>query len=429
MCKSSSRTQCHCCQKNFCRTHFIEHDNLPNVQLNAFVDEINLLNDRLAAFNVDQMVGDSRRQLERWRINCHKIIDDIFEEKCHEIDQRANEKIEKQRDGISKMRSLVAELLRKQETTMKDIDLLKVNIHTVIEKLNNMEQTCIGVVVRPLVINDNLIRIEELYAPQLDLSILLPPYKTTSHVGGSSVTIASNDQFFLIHQQPNLCLMDRELTVVKMSEWNHGLIRDMCWSWTLARFFVLAQTKIFTVDENAMSVEVIQINQDQKWWSGTCSDTSLFLSTLHGGSSIWKFSLFPSIRFEKQWSSAETCAENQIITNIVYKNEMLALTLMDGRKEEKLIELRSSITLERLWSLRLDLEYDACLFGFCFLNHGDWLVWNSNPSCILHITKDGKLLATSGYNTHPGSVCLFDGNKLIVSTDKSINCHELNSKK
>ncbi|CAF1493920.1 unnamed protein product [Rotaria sordida] len=181
MCKSSSCTQCHCCDKKFCRTHFIEHDNL---QLTSLTDEINLLNDRLMAFNVEKLISNSHQKLETWRAHCHKTIDDIFEEKCQEINQRANEKIERQRDEVSKMQSTVAELIQKQETTMKDIDLLKATIQTIEKKINNIEQTCFEVINRPLVIDDNLIRIEELYIPHLDLSTFPPPYRTINHTDG-----------------------------------------------------------------------------------------------------------------------------------------------------------------------------------------------------------------------------------------------------
>jgi hypothetical protein len=43
------------------------------------IDEINLLNDQLMAFNIDKLTHDSHQKLERWRAYCHKLIDDIFE--------------------------------------------------------------------------------------------------------------------------------------------------------------------------------------------------------------------------------------------------------------------------------------------------------------------------------------------------------------
>jgi hypothetical protein len=405
----------------------MEHDNLPNVQLNPLVDEINLLSDQLTALSADQLTGDARKKLERWRINCHKMIDDAFDQKCRELDQRANEKVEQQRDEISKIQLTIAELIQKQDTTMKDIDSLTTSIHTIGQAINNMKYTCFGVTIRPLAIDENFIFIEELFMPELELSTLPHPYRTINHIDGSSSIIASSDRFFLIHQEPNLCLTDRELTVIKRNQWSHGNIYDMCWSSKLSKFFVITETDVFVVDDKTLSIEPVKIDQKERWFSSTCSDTALFLTTLNNGSSIFEFALFPSVRFEKEWKSSLTCAQSQLITSITYKNEMLAMTILELIEEEKLIELRSSTTLERIWSLRLDIEYSQHLFRCCSLNRDDWLVWDFNTFRLLHITKDGNLQATSTYNECPCCVTLFHGNELVISTSKSINFHKIKS--
>ena len=424
-CKSSSRTQCHCCKKNFCRNHFIEHDNLPNLQLNTLADEINLLNNRLTAFNVEKLIGDSHRKLEEWRTRCYKTIDDIFQAKCREIDQHANEIVEQHRNGIHQLRLKIAELLKKQEATMKDIDTLKTMVSTQEEKLNVMEQTCFTVFARSLIVDDSLIRIDKLYQPRFDLSLLAPPYKTIDHVDDSSGVIASNAQFFFVHQAPNLSLMSRELIGIKNHRWSHGLIWDICWSSVLTCFFIITETSLFKVDDKTLSIESIQINQSKKWCSCTCSDEKLFLSTFGVGSTILQFHIFPSFEFEKQWKSQDICSKDQMITNLVYHNETLALTFLDIRKEEKIMELRSSTTLERLWSLKLDVVYKKSISRCCFLNHGDWLVWDYGTPRILHIANDGKLKKTSEYNSNLVNLILVDGDKLAISTTKGIHIHKI----
>lgn len=427
MCKNLSRTQCHCCRNNFCRSHFVEHDNLPNLQLNSLVDEINSLQDRLTTLDVHKLARDSRQKLEQWRIRCYKTIDDIFEAKCREIDQRANEKVDLQRENISKIQSTVAEFLRKQETNMKDIDLLEATIHTVDKKMHSLEQTSFEIIARPLIIDDSFIRIEEFYLPQLDSSLLSARYKTIDHFGDSSGVIASNAQCFLIHQAPNLSLLDRELTVIKTSQWNNGLIWDMCWSRILSSFFVLTETKLFQVHDDTLHIERIQINQNKQWCSCTCSDTTLFLCTSGVDSSILQVNLFPSVQFGMQWKSVEIDSKYQMITNMVYHHGTLALMLLDSSKKEKIMELRSSTTFERLWSLKLDIDYKASISRCCFLDHGNWLVWDYGTSHILHITKDGKLQTTSTYNAVLVHVILFNRNQLAISTTKNINLHKMKS--
>ena len=418
-CKSSSRTQCHCCKKNFCRNHFIEHDNLPNLQLNSLVDEINSLNDRITTLNVTQLNVDSVEILERWRVYCFKLIDDIFKKKCQEIDQQRNE--------LVKIRSTIVELIRKQETNMNDIDLLKANIHTVEEEINNIEQTNIEVVIYPLKIDNNLIRVGELFIPYLDLSLLQPWCKKINNIRCNLPVIADNDRFFLVYQPPNLCLMNEELSVIKRTQWNHDAIRDMCWSSEIARFFIITENDVYIVNYNRMSIKPLPIDQDQDWWSCTCSDTSLYLSTGERGSSIFKFSFPPSIKLEKQWVSPETCTQYQRIINMVYKNETLAMTILDLYMKKKMLELRSSTTLQLLWSFKLNTKYSCGIFGCCSLNRNDFLVWDYDTSLLLHICKEGKAHVANKYKEGNPIFVLSHGNELVISTNDSINFHQIKS--
>jgi hypothetical protein len=190
---------------------------------------------------------------------------------------------------------------------------------------------------------------------------------------------------------------------------------------------VVTPNNVLTIDDNTMSIERAHINQKQRWFSCTCSDTTLYLSTFGSGSAIFEFILFPSIQLRKQWTSPETCTQDQIIMNIVYQTKTLAMTIVDASNKDKLIEIRSATALDRLWSLRLDIEYSNQMIRCCSLNHNDWLVFACNTSRLLHISKDGKVQATSEYNEQLAFGSLFDGNKLLISTDKNINLHELKS--
>jgi replication fork clamp-binding protein CrfC len=98
--------------------------------LNPLADEINTLADRLKAINVDRITNDSRQKLNQWRINCHKKIDEFYEEKCKELDRYVNESVNEQRKAVSNLRSKMSELIEKQETTKHDIDFLTSGIQT-----------------------------------------------------------------------------------------------------------------------------------------------------------------------------------------------------------------------------------------------------------------------------------------------------------
>ena len=123
-CKKNSRALCYCCQKGLCLQHLKEHNDSLVSQLNLLVDQVNAINDRLTAINIEHKTEDCRRKLEQWRNDCHKQIDDLFEQKCKEINRRLTRKVKKQKEEIDQIRSTVTALIREEEVSRQDIDSL-----------------------------------------------------------------------------------------------------------------------------------------------------------------------------------------------------------------------------------------------------------------------------------------------------------------
>ncbi|CAF3717922.1 unnamed protein product [Rotaria sp. Silwood1] len=96
-CKRKSRALCHCCSKNLCLDHLKEHDDLINSQINTLVDEINTLDNQLSTLNVDEVIDKCRQKLDKWRHDCHIIIDRFYEEKCQELQQRCVQQADQKR--------------------------------------------------------------------------------------------------------------------------------------------------------------------------------------------------------------------------------------------------------------------------------------------------------------------------------------------
>jgi hypothetical protein len=411
-CKRVSRTLCYGCNQNFCREHMIEHDLSLNSQLNPLSDEINALGERLKSINLENSIGDSHQRLEKWRDDCHKTIDYFFEQKCRELDRCISQKMEKQREEISRMRIKMSELIREQEATHKDIDSLTSTVRDLEREMSKIEQTSLQLEIKSLVIDDSLIQIEDSDVNRFDLSSLSPIYKTINYPRENWAPLACNDRYLLIHQEPNLCLVDRDLTLIKQNSWIYGTIYDMCWSSALKRFIVINGSDVFLVDEDNMSIENIQTLQKRKWLSCTTSDTSLFLSTKVWGSSIMEFNLLPTIELVKQWQSPDTCTRDEVINGIVYKTIH--------------IEMRSSATLDRLWSVRLNIAYSQNIrTRCCLITHNEWLVVDRNTSRIFHISKDGKVKSSSSYNPPPFCATVFDQDMLAISTARGVNLHKL----
>ncbi len=422
-CHRISRGLCDCCMQQLCIQHLAEHNASLISQLNPLTDEINALGDRLQALNIQNLVGDCHQKLEEWRRDCHKKIDRIFGQKCEELDRLINEKVKKEKEKIDEIRLKMTELIREQETTRQEIDSLTSTIRQLQRNMDNMEQTGFQIDVHPLLIDDNLIYITN--ERMIDLLTLPPLYKTINRPDNSYGSFATNDRFLLIHQKPNLCLVDRELNIAKQTLWSHDKIIDMCWSSTLNRFIMIGGQRVFLVDENTMMIGNMETIDKRNWLSCTCSETSLFLSTNEYSSCILEYSLSPLIELAKERKSPDTCAHDEIINTIVYNNEKLALMVMNKFKKSLRIDLKHAETFDRIWSLEFDAVGNQNIaFRCCSLTSDEWLVADYETKRLLHITKDGKLKATIPYDAIPYRANLF-ANMLVVARKEGLNFHNV----
>lgn len=426
-CKRLSRALCHCCQENICIVHLSEHSDLLNSQLNPLADEINILGDRLNSLNIQQKTIDSRQKLEQWRMESHEKIEQFYQEKSQELDRCFTEKVEKQQQEIIRMQSILTKLIREQEATRQDINTLTEDILRIQQEIKKIEQNSIHMNVRPLPIDVDCIRIYDRNDNELDFATLSPPCKTIRRTNDTSRVLTSNDHYLLFHDAPNLCLIDRNLTLVTMTFWPHGNITDMCWSSTLNQFIVVEASEIYFINQNTLVTESIERIRRERWMSCTCSDTSLFLSTRVHGSSVVEMNLLPRKTIVREWKSPQSCAPNEDITCIGYNKETLALLIRNDLHKTMKMDLKSSVTFNCFWSLPLDTGYSSNkTLRFCSLIDDEWLIADHERSRLIHISKDGRVKTTVMYDEIPWFVNLFGSNILAVSIKKHrLNFHEI----
>ncbi|CAF2607340.1 unnamed protein product [Rotaria sp. Silwood2] len=383
-CKYTSYAICDCCQQNICHIHLKEHQNLLISQLNPFVNQINILANQINTIEIENIIGIARKTLEEWRLDCYKKIDKFVEEKCYQLTQYMNIKIDKQREYIDQIRLKLTKLISEQEVTQSN-------------------------------------------PYQFDLSLLSPICKTINCSKKNWAALATNEKYLLIYQESYLCLIDREFTIIKKTLWSFGEIWDMFWSSALERFFVINEKNVFLIDEDKMSIESIQkITTKHKWCCGTCSDKSLFLATYRRGSSIVEFNLLPSIEFVKQWKPSDTCSKDEGIHDMIYNDEKLFLIIENQLEKTVRVELRSSKILDCLWSLQLDsADNQKVQIRCCIFNYDEWIAVYHDLSRLIHITKDGKLKASSTYTPAPHFASTFGLNLFVIATSNSINLHKI----
>ena len=424
-CERTSRALCDCCQQNLCLQHLHEHNTILVSKLNPLTDEIHALGDRLNRMNMQQTFDECREKLEQWCLDCHQKIDYFFEQKYKELDQFIATRTDGQRVKIFQLQSKIAKLIRGQEATRQDLDTLTSTIGQIEKEIQKIEQTRFSINTRPLLIDENLVQINALCAEEFDASAVSLVYKTIASAPGSWRVVTNNDRLLLINQGTKLCFVNTDLKIVKQVSWPYDTIEDMCWSSTLDQFIVIVNDSLFLVDENTMSIVGVDTVEKRNWISCTCFKEQLFLSTNEWGSSIVEVSLLPSIAIIKEWKSPLTCAIDECIDDIVYNNGSLAVMISNPVEKSIRIELRSSKTLGRLWSLVLDVAHEDLAYRCCSLDNNGWLVADYTAGSLLYITTDGKIKETIPYKEIPYRITLFRSNMLAIASESRINFHKI----
>ncbi|CAF1014790.1 unnamed protein product [Adineta ricciae] len=423
-CQRTSRADCDCCRQPLCLQHLNEHNAKLMLQLNPLTDDLNSLNVRLKAIDVFEITHKGRQQLEQWRKDCHEEIDRLFQTKCHELDRLiADRKAENEAEGL-RIRSKIDQHISNEEVMQQNIDLLTLEIVQLKAATSQIEQTQIQIDVRPLIIDSDSIKIREVNEQEIDLKSISHTYKCLKSPIGTYIPLASNNDFLLIHEKPNLCLIDRESNIVRRTLCNSNMIMDMCWSSTLGQFIVIGKEHILFIDAKTMFLNRVNNSQNRSWCSCTCSRKSLFLSTNEKGSSIVEMTLLPSIDIVNEWKRPVTCAENEFINRIAFEDDALAMVVNDSGNLVR-IELRSCKTLDRIWSLSLNIvRTQKMIFSCCSLRLSEWLVTDYENKRLLHITKDGKLKASVEYDEIPWCAEMFGSDILVVRAGRELRFYK-----
>ncbi|CAF1386606.1 unnamed protein product [Rotaria sordida] len=409
-----------------------QHDDSINSQIHPLVDEINNLDNQLSILNVNEIIDKCRQKLDKWRHDSHKEIDRFYEEKYQELQQRCIERVSQKRKKIHQLKLKTNELIQEQETTYDDISSFKAIINDIKRDIDQYEENGILVDVHPLIINNNLIYIEKWTLNEIDISTLSSLYRTIDCSNDDWPVLTSNKRFLLLDQYPNLCLFDKELTIVKQCPWKYDRIPDMCWSSTLNCFIIVTNNNgIFQVNENLTLVQSIETIEKKQWLSCTCSDVSLFLTINDEHSGIFEFNLLPSFRLIKQWKFPQIYNTDEFIHNIAYNNGTLALLISYqyfkySSSKTVRIEVRSSSTLDQLWSVPLNITYQGGRVNrICSLTCDEWLVIDHKTSSLLHINKDGQVKAKRSYEPTAHNATLFGSNILAIRTTNCLNFHRV----
>jgi hypothetical protein len=430
ICKSKSTILCYCCNKNVCIDHLKEHNDLIKCELKYFNDEIFNLNDQLKIFDTNQLIEDGREKLHLWKDNCYKIIDCYYEQKCEELKQFCTQKFHRNQKEIDQIQITIKDLIHSEKATRKTIESLKLSIHNIQREIKKFKEKGIQMDIRPFILDNHSISIKDSKpnAFKMNSSNLLSAYHTINCINGTQSELISNDRFILISLGENLSLFDRDLTLIKQSSGLSECIYDMCWSSTLSNFILITnKRKVYRINETTLVIDRVCGIEEKDWLSCTCSDTHLYLTTREMGTNIYQFKLLPLIRPVKQWIPPYSCKPYESIHDIQYNNGTIALIIRKSSGGVVDIELRSSATLSRIWSLPLDIRSSGIWSKIICrsLPYDEWLVVHTANSRLFHISKDGILQATHEYQFKLNNAILFGTNTLVMHLGSKVNFHNL----
>jgi len=429
-CKSKSLNLCYCCNKNICLDHLKEHNDLNKFELNNLNNEIIILNNQFKIFDINKLIKDSQNKLDIWKNNCHQIIDNYYQQKSQELQKFFIEKIDQHQNEIDQIQTTIIDFIRNDKTTQKNIQSLKLTINNIKKEINKFKDKGIQMDIRPFILDNHLISIKDSKpnAFNINSSILLSPYHTIESIDGWKSEFISNDRFILISLGENLCLYDKDLILIKQLSWKSESIYDMCWSSTLSNYIIITdKKKVYRINETTLVFDRVYGIEEKHWLSSTCSDTYLYLTTREMGTNIYQFKLLPLIRLVKQWVPPYSCKSHESIHDIQYNNRTIALIIRDSFSGGIDIELRSSATLNIIWSLPLDMRSSGIWSRISCqsLQYDEWLIVHAATSRLFHITKDGKLKIIHQYHTKLNNAIMFGSNILAIHLGSKVNFHNL----
>ncbi|CAF2802593.1 unnamed protein product [Rotaria sp. Silwood2] len=203
-CKRPSRALCIFCQQYLCLDHLKEHDDLISAQLPPLADQINTLSNQ---FNKGVLIeSSSLTELKQWREYAHRTVDQFYETKYRQFEQFIQERKDKQRKELDRIRSNVNKVIQEQEATQEQINSMTESIRSFEQDVNNLQHVHFHI--SPLIIDENLI-----FIPPKTLSrALLSVPSAHQTMQSTSDTVMSNDNHVLAHQKRSPCARGKQNT-------------------------------------------------------------------------------------------------------------------------------------------------------------------------------------------------------------------------
>jgi len=161
-CKKEVQALCYHCSKNLCRTHLLRHAQLVEEkiqsELHALADKLNGILSKFNQLSIsDDILEKPFGQLEQWRADAHKQIDQIVEIKRQEMIEKLRSyretfqaKNEEQLSKLNSCKKVLTNLIEEADASSSQIKDLQQSINEAEKYLTNVKRPIISVVPRQL---------------------------------------------------------------------------------------------------------------------------------------------------------------------------------------------------------------------------------------------------------------------------------------
>ncbi|UJR19395.1 hypothetical protein I4U23_022525 [Adineta vaga] len=146
-CKNRAEGFCAHCSEELCHHHFMEHKEWLQEQLLPMIKHVNITCSRLQRCDMDQAIftlnclSDARHELNQWRSDCVRHIDDVYDRALQQItvslEKHKKDAIEQNRqnlDSLSRIRRKLEKLLSSGNIAHRQLQSMKQQLHEIKRK-------------------------------------------------------------------------------------------------------------------------------------------------------------------------------------------------------------------------------------------------------------------------------------------------------
>ena len=239
----------------------------------------------------------------------------------------------------------------------------------------------------------------------------------------NGIAMCGNEKSLLICEKDSLLLFDENFIPQEDFHWTNGSIYCLCWIDFVKKFLLLNDRReIYLINENHLSIyERIESIPSMNWWSSTCYDKYLYLSTYGRDPIVVQIDLSKSFQLIKQLKCPFLCHSDEFIQQLNSFSDKFILIVSNPKKKLSTCQIRSPVSLNLLSSITLNFSptsYQNSIHSTILLSQ-QLIFIQENSSEILCLFKD-ETTKIIDYRRFIRNISSFHRNICVIRTDRHL---------